>query len=179
MIPFGGLVLAGGASSRMGADKALQLWEGERAVDRVARLLRETGAAEVIVSGADYGLPFVPDPPGPHGPAAGVIAGCAALSTRRYSKALIVAVDAPTLHVDDLALLLRAPSPGACYLGLPLPMAIDLAHLPLEADALWPLRRLVERAGLHVLPAPHGAQDRLRGANTPGERAALGPSPKI
>lgn len=178
MIPFGGLVLAGGASSRMGSDKALQLWDGKRAVDRVARLLELAGAAQVMVSGGDYGLPFVADPPGPHGPAAGVIAGCAALQLRGLSRVLVAAVDAPTLEPGDLAALLHAPSPGACYFGLPLPMVIEAAHLPAEADALWPLRRLVERAGLHVLPAPHGAQDRLRGANTPAERAALTRAPK-
>ena len=36
-----------------------------------------------------------------------------------------------------------------------------------------PIRRLAETAGVARLPVPPGAQARLRGANTPEERAAL------
>ncbi|MDB5440148.1 MAG: molybdopterin-guanine dinucleotide biosynthesis protein [Caulobacteraceae bacterium] len=176
---LGGLILAGGASSRMGSDKALQLWNGERAIDLAWGLARLLGAAEVLVSGGDYDLPFVPDPAGPHGPAAGVIVGCAALGQRGCHRVLVVAVDAPSTLAEDLAPLLSAPSPGACYFGLPLPMVIEIARLPAEATSHWPLRRLVEAAGLHVLSAPRGAQERLRGANTPAELAALqGETPK-
>jgi molybdopterin-guanine dinucleotide biosynthesis protein A len=166
------IILAGGASRRMGQDKAQVLWDGARAVDRVAGLARSAGAGRVIVSGGDYGLPFVPDPSPGAGPVAGVLAGAKAVAAERL---LILAVDAPTLTLEDLAPLLNAPPPGAHYDGLPLPMVLDAAAIPADAEDTWPLRRLVERAGLGVIPSPPGAHGRIRGANTPREAEALTP----
>src|SRR5690349_21774956 len=89
---LGAIILAGGASSRMGVDKATQDWNGMRAVDRVAALARSLGCDPVIVAGGDYGLPFVPDPP-ESGPAGGVMAGAAALRKAGAARALVLAVD--------------------------------------------------------------------------------------
>ncbi|OYW99702.1 MAG: molybdopterin-guanine dinucleotide biosynthesis protein A, partial [Caulobacter vibrioides] len=101
------------------------------------------------------------------GPVGGVLAGARALGTARL---LVLAVDAPTITLEDLAPLLAM---GGCYEGLPVPMVLDAAALPADAEAGWPLRRLAERAGLQALPVPDGALLRLRGANTPEERDAL------
>jgi len=51
--PFAGAVLCGGASRRMGADKALLEVDGEPMALRVARSLRAAGAAEVFAVGGD------------------------------------------------------------------------------------------------------------------------------
>jgi len=173
MTPFGALILTGGGSRRMGRDKAALDWDGARAVDRVAELARMVGAAAVLTVGADVGLPFVPDPEPGAGPVGGVLAGAAALRAQGLERALILAVDAPTLTLEDLTALLTAEAPGAAFEGLPLPMVLALASLPEDAKAGWPLRRLVERAGLAVVAVPVGSEARLRGANTPEERAAL------
>lgn len=170
---FSALILAGGQSARMGQDKALIDWGGETAVSRVASLARSVGAAEVFTVGRDYGLEFVPDPVPGAGPVGGLLAGFAEVRARGGARALVLAVDAPTLQAQDLAPLLTAAAPGGAYEGLPLPMMIDLSAVPDEASNDWPLRRLVERAGLTILPAPPSAGARLRGANTPEERAAL------
>ena len=45
--------------------------------------------------------------------------------------------------------------------------------VPVDARDDWPLRRLVERAGLAQFAAGAAIQDRLRGANTPEERDRL------
>lgn len=171
---LGCIILAGGASRRMGADKALLDWKGRRAIDHVADLARKAGAAEVIISGGDYGLPFVADPDGPRsGPLGGILAGCAALRTRGVTRALILTVDAPSIQPADLNALIAAPSPGAVYGDLRLPMIIDIAAIPegLAADA--PVWRLIEAAGLSRLACPAGAERRLHGANTPEEWASL------
>lgn len=172
MTKLAAIILAGGASRRMGEDKALLAWDGVRAVDRVAGLAAAAGAGEVVVSGGDYGRRFIRDPEEGAGPVAGVLAAMRAVEAERY---LILAVDAPTLTADDLAPLLAAASPGAAYEGLPLPMVVDAAAIPDEAEDGWPLRRLVERSGLTALPVPKGALGRLRGANTPQEARALAP----
>ena len=138
-------------------------------MDLVADLASAAGASSLVVAGGDFGWPFVDD--GGKGPVGGVLAGLARLPGA--ARALVLAVDAPTLTPADLAALVAAPAPGAAYLGFPLPMAIDLAAVPQEALSSWPLARLIERAGLTSLPAPTDAHARLRGANTPAERDDL------
>lgn len=171
---LGAMILTGGASARMGADKALLLWDGVRAVDRVAELARTVGAEVVITVGAgDYGLPFVADEPRFGGPVGGVLAGARALAGEGVERALVLAVDAPTIQAHDLAPLLATDGPGAAYEGLHLPLVLDLAVLPAGAEPSWPMARLVERAGVIRLPCPESERLRLRGANTPEERRAL------
>lgn len=167
MTSLGAIILCGGGSRRMGRDKAVLEWDGRRAVDRVADLARAVGARALVTAGADLGLPWVPDDEAGAGPVGGVLAGARALGTARL---LVLAVDAPTVTAEDLAPLLER---GGFYEGLPVPMVIEAAALPVDAEAGWPLRRLVERAGLATLPVPEGALARLRGANTPEEVEAL------
>ena len=172
-ILFGAIILTGGTSRRMGADKAALDWDGQRAVDRVAALASAAGAVRVLTAGRDLGLEHVDDPAPGAGPVGGVLAGARALAAHGLARALVLAVDAPTVTVDDLAPLLAAGEPGAVYEGLPVPMVVTLAALPADAEPGWPLRRLVERARLATLPCDEAVKLRLRGANTPEERAAL------
>ena len=167
MTDLGAIILCGGGSTRMGRDKAVLDWGGRRAVDRVADLAWAVGARALVTAGADLGLPWVPDDAAGGGPVGGVLAGARALGTARL---LVLAVDAPTVTPADLAPLLER---GGCYEGLPVPMVIAARAMPADAEAGWPLRRFVERAGLESLPVPEGAVARLRGANTPEERADL------
>jgi molybdopterin-guanine dinucleotide biosynthesis protein A len=169
---FGAIILTGGASRRMGADKAALEWDGQRAVDRVAALATAAGAVRVLTAGVDHGLEHVDDPAPGAGPVGGVLAGARALAAHGLARALVLAVDAPTVTVEDLAPLL-AGEPGAFYEGLPVPMVVTLSALPVDAEAGWPLRRLVERAGLVALACDDALRLRLRGANTPEERDRL------
>lgn len=171
--PFGAIILTGGGSRRMGADKAVLDWDGQRAVDRVAALAAAVGAVHVLTAGRDHGLEHVEDPEPGAGPVGGVLAGARVLAAAGLARMLVLAVDAPTVTVEDLAPLLAVAGPGAFYEGLPVPMVVTLAALPDDAEAGWPLRRLVERAGLAALPCDEAVRARLRGANTPEERAAL------
>jgi molybdopterin-guanine dinucleotide biosynthesis protein A len=170
-VKLGAIILVGGASSRMGTDKAGQDWRGRRAVDLVAELARASGARFVLTAGGDYGLPFVADPVPRSGPASGVLAGAARLASEGMSHALVLAVDAPTLEAGDLAPLLAASDPGAAFAGFPLPMVVAIDALPAEAPG-WPLRRLIEAARLTSIKPPEDMKSRLRGFNTPKERAA-------
>jgi molybdopterin-guanine dinucleotide biosynthesis protein A len=171
---LGAVILAGGASARMGEDKAVMIWGGQRAIDRVAALAKTVGATELIVAGGDYGLPFLPDAAGLHsGPLGGLMGGLRALRDKGCPRALALTADAPTVRPEDLAPLLAAPSPGATYAALRLPLIIDLANLPDNLPADGPVRLLAEGMGLATLEAPAGAALRLRGANTSDERAVL------
>jgi molybdopterin-guanine dinucleotide biosynthesis protein A len=108
--PATGIVLAGGASRRMGRDKALLELGGRpllhRVVEPVSRLCEE-----VIIAGADNPVQHLPglspiwvsDPPGAEGPLAGLSAGLAAAS---HPSAIVVACDMPFLSEGLLAHLL-------------------------------------------------------------------------
>jgi molybdopterin-guanine dinucleotide biosynthesis protein A len=170
---LGAIILTGGASARMGADKAAQLWGDRRAIDLVASLAADVGAGPVIsAGGGDFGLPRALDPAPHSGPVSGVLAGLAVLGDGAR-RILVLAVDAPTLRPGDLAPLLAADSPGAAFAGFPLPMVIDRAAVPADARGDWALRRFVERAGLLQIAPDDEAMLRIRGANTPEERTRL------
>jgi molybdopterin-guanine dinucleotide biosynthesis protein A len=157
----------------MGADKARLDWNGVSAIDRLAALSHDLGIQMVLTAGADHGLPAVLDASPGAGPCGGVLAAAQWLRAGGYARALILAVDAPTVTASDIQPLLEARRPGAAYDDLPLPMVIDLAAVPPDTEAPWPLKRFVQAAGLVVLPCSEEARPRLRGANTPEERLRL------
>jgi molybdopterin-guanine dinucleotide biosynthesis protein A len=113
-----GLVLAGGASLRMGSDKALLRVGSERLVDRQVRSLAEAGADPVFV-----GLPFggsvawpmparsvaVRDSQPDCGPLAGIVAG---LESADADFLLVFAIDLPRLHPDWIRSLIHHTRPG-------------------------------------------------------------------
>lgn len=170
---LGGLVLTGGKSRRMGADKALLDWHGAPAVARACALARAAGADPVLTVGRTaYGLPAAMGEAPDGGPAAGVVEGARALAAAGCRRALVLAVDAPTIEAADLAPLIAAPG-SAAYAGLHLPAVIEIADLPPSQAFGWPMGRLLEVLKAARPPAPREALVRLRGANTPGERERL------
>ncbi|MBA3533587.1 MAG: molybdenum cofactor guanylyltransferase [Ardenticatenales bacterium] len=105
-------VLAGGASSRMGQNKALLTLGSERLIERVvARLCALSNDVMVITNTPESyeflaGLcRFVPDVTGPgQGPLAGI---ASALSAARHARVLVVATDMPFLNLSLLHHLAR------------------------------------------------------------------------
>ncbi|WP_370324100.1 molybdenum cofactor guanylyltransferase [Euzebya sp.] len=89
-----GVVLAGGASRRMGRDKALIPVDGARLVDRAVRCLRQVADDVVVASGPrripDVAVPQVPDRPADVGPLGGLVAGLVAVE---HDLAAVLAVD--------------------------------------------------------------------------------------
>lgn len=103
-VPIDALVLAGGASRRMGRDKVILELDGERLIDRVVRRVSVLGGVIVVAAGPVRALvvagAVVVEDPG-HGPMGGV---AAALPSITSEVVVVVAADQP--HVD--VALLRA-----------------------------------------------------------------------
>jgi len=112
---LGSLVLAGGASERMGLDKARLVYEGEPQVQRIARLL-ERVAPPVYVSVRPSqakdkvfrGLRLLPDEEGGIGPLEGILRAFREAPSRAW---LVVAVDMPFLTEPVLRRLVESRDP--------------------------------------------------------------------
>jgi molybdenum cofactor guanylyltransferase len=102
-----GFVLAGGRSTRMGADKALVELAGRPLVTHALRILRDAGLSASI-AGARSSLaayaPVVEDASADSGPLAGV---CAALASSSARYAVFVPVDQPFLPASLVSLMLH------------------------------------------------------------------------
>jgi molybdopterin-guanine dinucleotide biosynthesis protein A len=157
----------------MGADKAGLDWGGATAVARVHALAVALGATPILTVGREvHGFPAVTGETPGGGPAEGVAEGARVLREAGCAHALVLAVDAPTVTPEDLAVLLDAAG-SAAFDGLHLPCVIRLADLPRGSLAGWPMGRLLQALNAERPAPPPAAVSRLRGANTPDERAGL------
>jgi molybdopterin-guanine dinucleotide biosynthesis protein A len=100
---FGGIVLCGGKSTRMGASKALLPFGPETMLQRVVRLLNDVVAPIVVVAAADQELPPLPggvivtrDEREGRGPLEGLRAGLKALPPD-VEAAYVTSCDVPLL----------------------------------------------------------------------------------
>ncbi|MGH2484620.1 MAG: molybdenum cofactor guanylyltransferase [Ktedonobacterales bacterium] len=121
-----GVVLAGGASRRMGQEKAQLVIQGEPLLARVTRLLRLTFSAVIVVGPPSLaelvpGVTVVPDTRAEQGPLAGLEAAFAAT---RPTLLFVVACDmpflSPTLARRMVEIALAQPDADAVALRSPL-----------------------------------------------------------
>jgi len=141
-----GFVLAGGRSSRMGADKALVEFRGQPLVAHALGVLRGAGL-DASIAGARTALgafaPVVQDPDPGLGPLGGI---CAALASTAARWAVFLPVDLPLLpsalvwHLLDRARDTGRPVTiaSAAGFGQTFPAVLDRALLPFlqsELDA--------------------------------------------
>ena len=98
-----GLVLAGGASSRMGEDKALVQLAGESLVARAVRRLSPQVDRVILSAKHNYDLDidYVRDEQNGQGPVSGILAGLEYARAQGFASLLSVAVDTP-FFPDDL-----------------------------------------------------------------------------
>lgn len=104
-----GALLLGGASERMGSDKAVLEVAGEAAARRTARLLASLFEEVLLVGGEPTeGTPGrrVADPAGPRCALRGLVG---ALEAARAPRVLVVATDLPGLTADLLLALVALP----------------------------------------------------------------------
>lgn len=172
-----GAVLCGGASRRMGRDKALVAWHGRPMVATVAAALAEGGCAEVVAVGGDraalvpLGLRVVDDQHPGEGPLAGVLAALAEADGR---AAVVVACDLPMLTAATVRRLITAPPADVvaatssrleplCARWSPEARSLLRALFASGERALW---RVVRDLDLRVVPAVAGE---LRNVNSPAD----------
>jgi molybdopterin-guanine dinucleotide biosynthesis protein A len=117
MEPFSAVVLAGGASSRMGSPKALLRFGRETLIERVVGRLKSIAAEVVVVSGPHLRLPPLPsarivdDDVPLQGPLAGIVYG---LRAARSEIVFVCGCDHPFL---ERALVKRLVEGAGCADG--------------------------------------------------------------
>jgi len=139
-----GFVLAGGRSTRMGAEKALVRLAGEPLVVHALRTLRQAGLT-VSIAGAHVPLgtyaPVVADTEPGHGPLGGI---CSALAVTAAVRAVFLPVDLPLLPSALIGFLLEKARKHDAAITLfdvsgfmqTFPAVIDRAALPILREAL-------------------------------------------
>ena len=143
--PATGIILAGGQSRRMGADKAFLVLDGQRLIERVLRVLQQV-CGEIIIVSSDtgpyeaLGVRAVSDSLRGFGAIAGLHAGLQAMGT---DLGVAVAVDMPFLSSP----LLRAMVDAAADWDAVIPA---LASGTAPAD---PARGRAKDVGIHPLHA--------------------------
>jgi molybdopterin-guanine dinucleotide biosynthesis protein A len=159
MARFGGIVLCGGESRRMGRSKAWLPIEGELMLPRVVRILSEVVRPIVVVAAKEQSLPALPadvrvvhDEEDERGPLQGLAAGLAALAGQ-VDAAYLSGCDVPMLKAAFVQRMLeRFDAHSICMPNIagrqhPLAAVYPLAVLPtvrtlLNADR----RRLLDLA---------------------------------
>lgn len=121
--PVAGVVLAGGRSTRMGADKASLPWAGGTMLGAVTGALHGSCAQVFVVAARGQHLPEVPatvlrdEQPG-LGPLHGLAVGLDAAARHGHSWAFVCATDMPLLDggVVDALVAAQAAAPRALVL---------------------------------------------------------------
>ena len=182
---FGGFVLAGGQSRRMGRDKGLLEWQGVPLASHVARAVADAAGGVTLIGRPEtyghLGYPVVPDDHPGLGPLGG-IATALRLSDARWN--LVVACDMPALTAGFLRRLRAAAcaSDRDCLLpqgptGLLEPLCAAYHHdsLPVIQEALdRGVRKVVDGlAGLRILRWPVDEESWFANVNTPDDWLAV------
>ncbi len=188
VMPAAGLLLTGGASRRMGQDKAAlrAIETGESLAGRTARLLAAVTSPALEIGPGFTDLPAIVEAQRGEGPLVAIAAGRGELCRRGWDgPALVVATDLPRLTLELLSWLVEYPSPTSVVpvaLGIPQPLfarysAADLDRaVVLSATGRRSMRDLLDGADA-LLVGPEQWQpaarnpDALDDVDTPAELA--------
>ena len=175
-----GLILAGGKSSRFGADKALAVYEGVTFLERAVLLLASMDLKPVVVTrrGADYPsvqCTTIYDKLPEKGPLGGIYS---AMSSFKKTAFLVLTCDMPALTRDVLLELLDQHEPSRKltlystgeraeqpFPGIYEPAILDIVREKLKKDELS-MKGLIQEIVSRKMIAWKGAHDIFRNINT-------------
>lgn len=174
-VPLSGVLLAGGASRRMGRDKAWVELAGEPLAVRVLRVLDEVCDDVVVASGdgrrlAALGRTQVRDAGEGPGPLAGLVAG---LDAARHDLVAVLAVDLPNAHAGVLRRLAQVWR-GEAAVVPDVDGRLQVLHAVWTRAASTPLRARLASGETAVTAAAQALEVRTAGPDVWGDLAADG-----
>lgn len=181
---FGVLILAGGASSRMGVDKASLPYGAQTLLEHMRAVAGRAGAGPVLVGGGPRS--DLTDPVAGAGPVAGLWALARTVpDTDPPSRWVVIPVDMPLLEGDLLRRLATAGPRPAFYAGHPLPLALTMDRATrgtlerigerLSAGESLSVRQVLALIAARALAPQATERAQLVNANTPHEWERLAP----
>ncbi len=162
MHTFTGVVLAGGASRRMGQDKANLNIGTNTLLDHTIKLLQQVGASKIVILGRGDGPNAVADKHPHQGPAVALVDFLT--GQPKDSRHLVVPVDMPGLSVKILSVLARQ-SRWAYFANYPLP-CMAIANLS-PSQFSRKVRDLHLKINATLLPVPASTHHCFTNINTP------------
>jgi molybdopterin-guanine dinucleotide biosynthesis protein A len=179
-----GLLLTGGASRRMGTDKASIVVNGEMLAVRAARVLTDVCDPVIEVGRGVSGLPAISEDPPGAGPLLALLAGRGALGNPQ--SVLLLGCDLPFVDVPLLRLVAEWPSTGSV---IPIvddrpqyacarygPAALDAADAA-RRDGESSLRSIADIDAVHLTAADWGdiaSAQSFADVDTPDDLRRLG-----
>ncbi len=167
-----GALLTGGASRRMGFDKALVEIDGVPNAVRLAVVLRQVASPVVEVGPGLSGLTAVAEQPPGQGPLVATHAAGQALRAMGHSgPVLLLACDLAFITADDLAVLAAWPGPASVVPmadGRPQPLCARWSQEDLEAARLLveagerTMKALLRRPGVVFVDQRHWPEAEAR-----------------
>jgi len=175
MARLAGLVRAGGASKRMGRDKARLPIKGKTLGEIMADTLRAAGCEPVLISGPNDIQDVYPG----QGPLAGIHAAFDHMG--KAEAMLVVPVDMPALSTQSLKVLAEADGEAVLYEGQSLPLKLANARfirqrleaILSEEGGDWSIRNFVRGLSAHTLDTAGINTRELINLNTPDDVKTL------
>lgn len=186
-----GILLTGGASRRMGFDKALLLVDGAPNGVRLADVLKEVAAPVLEVGPGVSGLPALREDPAGSGPLVAICAGSRRLRDMGHTgPVLVLACDLPFMTSSVVSELAWWPGPSSVVpvvAGRAQPLCARWSQKDLRAAEAFvekgqrALKCLLGRPGIAFPDESHWAADGLprafADADSPADLKALGLQP--
>lgn len=172
-----GVILAGGKSTRMGANKALMSYRGARLIDYIADTMKDVNLP-VYVSGDIAPFICIPDVIADIGPLGGVISSVDFLRAQGIQTAIFVPVDMPYMSTPLLSRLINCwnRQDAIHYPHHPLPLLLNfspevirvLTDLKINHTCDRSIRGLINQLYSHVCSHSDSAEKKmLANVNTP------------
>jgi molybdopterin-guanine dinucleotide biosynthesis protein A len=169
-----GIVLAGGASSRMGQDKTDMLWHGQTLLQHACKLLDDIGCPSVCVLGRpdlENGLADIN--PGA-GPGQALLQALEQARDKSLRGILALPADMPRLNADVLSPLLSLPDNTAgAWARHPLPLFLPATVSPTDPASIRAIRDLLNAGPVERPQLPASLEGHMLNVNTPEDFAAL------
>lgn len=141
------VILAGGKSSRMGANKAILPYKGARLIDYIADTMKAINLP-VYVSGHIQSFSCIPDTIANLGPLGGIISSVDFLLSQKIHAAIFVPVDMPFINNIVLSSLInvRKNEDAIFYQDNPLPLFLYFSTRVLTILAEFKAHNYQERS---------------------------------
>ena len=184
MARIAGVILAGGKSLRMGTDKALLKYRGNRMIDHIEAVFRTAGIENIFVSGEYEGFDCIYDKYPNAGPVGGICSIINALYGR-FTRVVILPIDLPNISPiivrnlqianDKMQAVYFENEPLPLFLKLDMDINLKCSEInsKLVAGASFSVKQFLAQLNCQILPISQEIKSCLTNTNSPEDWAKV------